>query len=206
MGAFSLQAFLNTLERQDLVLGLFLLGAGLVFLLLGLRVFKAVVMISFGVIGFVLGASLPGPEALQLVCALLGAVGLALASTLRLRVSVAVLAGAWSGVMVMGLLQRFGVDDSLTLVFGIVALVVTVSLSLILYQEVIAYVTSLEGAILFLSGLIVFLSQSRSVWGHIRGLLTDNLVFAPFLMIAGTVTGFYFQLGELRQKHTGVSV
>jgi len=206
MGAFSLQAFLNTLERQDLVLGLFLLGIGLVFLLLGLRVFKALIMISFGVIGFVLGASLPSAEGLRLVCALLAAVGLALASTISLRVSVAVLAGAWSGVLAMGLLLWLGVGEPLTLLFGIAALVLAVALSLIMYQEVIAYVTSLEGALLFLSGLIVFLSQSRPLWGHIRGLLTDNLIFAPFLMLAGTVTGFVFQLGDLRQKQTGMSV
>jgi hypothetical protein len=205
MHGLSLNGFVETLEQQHLVLGFFLFGAGLVFSLMGVRIYRVLVPISFGVVGFVLGASLPVDEALAIVCALVGAVGLGALSTLRPGISVGVLAGICSALAAMGLLLRFDANESVALVVGLAAAAVAISLTIIMFYEVVAYVTSLEGMMLVLAGLVVLFNQSPRVWLHIRAMLLDTLLFAPFLILAGTVAGFYFQLAELRQKRTGIS-
>jgi hypothetical protein len=70
---------------------------------------------------------------------------------------------------------------------------------------VIALVTSLEGTLLFLGGLIILMNQSPVLWCHLRSLFVSNSVFAPFLVVSGTVVGYYTQLGELQKKHSGRS-
>ncbi len=208
MGPFGLPTMIDlvsTMERQELVLGLFLLGVGLVFMLIGVRIFTVLVAVSFGVLGFGLGQMLPVSELLRWVCGFLGAVGLAVASTFVVKLSVAVLAGGWSGYVVALLAARFGLGEQTALILGGLALVAAASLTFVMYAQIIAFVTSLQGALLFLGGLVVILSHSPSFWNYLRGMLIDNPIFGPFLVLAGTVTGFYFQLAEVRRKDTGTS-
>jgi len=78
-------------------------------------------------------------------------------------------------------------------------------MTFIMFQEVIALVTSLEGALLLLAGLVVLASHSPSFWNHIRPMLTENSIFAPFILIAVTFSGFYFQISEFVRKKSGMS-
>ena len=203
MNFISLQEMISALEMQNAILGLFLLGAGLAFLLMGFRIFKVLVAISFAVVGFVLAASLSQSAAGQVAGGLVGAVVLAFVSTLAVKLSVALLTGGWSAVAVMALVCRMGLSGTPALVLGGVSLIVAVSLTFIMFEEIIATVTSFEGTLLFLAGLVVVMSQSPALWRLTRSLLTDNLLFLPFLVLAGTVTGCCFQLAELREKRSG---
>ena len=202
---FNLAVMLDELAGQELILGLFLVGAGLVFLLMGVQLFKAIVAISFGVVGFVAGGLLPVSELAQLGCGLAGAVALAVASVYLVKLPVALLAGGWSALAVLGLISGFQLPDEMLWVFGLVAFAVGASLTTIMFQELVAFVTSLEGALLVLSGAVVFASQNPMSWWHLRSLLIDTPIFAPFLVVAVTVTGFYLQLTQARQKQSGQS-
>jgi len=193
----------HLLERQELVLGAFMVGAGLVFMILGLRIFNVLVAVSFGFAGFVAGRSLPVSELMQWVFGLAGAVGLAIASTFVMKVSVAILAGGWSGCLATAMSGRFGLSEQLALAGGGLALVIVISLTFVMYEQIIAFVTSLEGTLLFLGGGVVLLSHSPSLWNSLRSLLCESVVFLPFLVLAGTTTGFYLQLTDLRQKQSG---
>lgn len=195
----------HTLERNEPVLGVFLIGAGLVFMMLGTRIFNVIVVFSFGFVGYLIGRSMPVSESMQWVCALAGAAGLATASTFAVKLSVAVLAGGWSGYLATALALRLGLADPLALAAGGVALILAVSLVFTMYKQIIAFLTSLEGSLLFLGGGIVLLSHVPSLWNELRSLLIENSLFFPFLVLAGTTTGFYLQLADQRQKQAGAS-
>lgn len=203
---FSLPAMLDELASQDLVLGLFLIGAGLVFMIMGIRMSRILIALSFGVIGFVLAGCLSKIETTQILYGLLGSVILAGLSTLRIKASVAVLTGIWIAFAAYVIGSHLRLTDQTALFFATMVGCVAASLAFILYNETIAFVTSLEGSMLFAGGLIVFFSHSSVVWDHIRSMMTDNPIFLPFMIVAGTVTGFYLQLTELRQKETGMSM
>ena len=206
MGSFTLTSLLDELARQEVVVGLFLMGAGLVFLLMGRQMFQILVAISFGVVGFVLGGLVPIAPDLSLMCCLGGAVLLAGLSMLLTKVAVGALAGGWAGVSTLGMLSSFDLPDEVLYAVCAVAVALAVSLTLIMFQEMIVAVTSFEGAILVLSGGVVFSNQYPMFWRNIRDLLVNTPIFVPFLVIAITVTGFFLQLSQLRQKDSGMSV
>jgi hypothetical protein len=193
-------------ERQDLVLGLFLLAAGLVFMLLGVRIYNVLVSLSLGLVGFVIGISMPVPEPTHWVLGVLMAIGLGLVGTFLVRVGVAVLCGGWAAYALIVVVEGLGAMDTICLVIGGAAMLVAVALTFVMYDQMIALVTSLQGCLLFLGGLAVFISQSQGVWSHFRRMVGENPIFGPFLVLAGTVTGLYFQLTELRQKNTAVGM
>ncbi len=93
MHDLSLQSILESLADQGFLIGLLLAAAGLTCMFLGGRIVKALVAISFGVLGFLLGISLPVVWPLSLALGILCAVGLGLASTYLSRLGVGILAG-----------------------------------------------------------------------------------------------------------------
>ncbi len=202
----NLPSLMEDVARQGLVVGLVLAGAGLVFIMLGSRIFKALICISFGVVGFFIGASMPVSGPAQLGLGMLAAAGLSAASVFFTKFAVAVLAGGWVSVMVQGLVYRLGINEHVSLALTVFAFAGAVSLSFIMYHEIIAFVTSLEGSVLCLGALIIFFSQSSLMWSHFRALLLNNPVFGPFLILVGTVTGFYLQLADQRAKESSASV
>jgi hypothetical protein len=207
MYEISVGTLVENLSNQGMIVGLFLAGAGLAFMLLGIRIFRALVVVSFGVIGFLLGIGLPLSEELaRLGCGLVAATGLAMAAAWAMKPAVAFLAGGWSGFIVMGLMYKVGATDQVAYVLGIFAFIVAISLAYIAFHEIVAFVTSLEGSFLCVGALIVFFSQSPTLWAHLRTMLVNTPTFGAFLILAGTVTGFYLQLADLRNKDMGVSI
>jgi hypothetical protein len=193
----------ETLTTQGMVVGLCMALAGLVFMLMGVRISQALIAASYGFIGFVFGLILPIDGWAQLVIALLCATSLAIASTYVMRCSVAVLSGGWAGFLALQVLARMGLQGEVLLAISVMTCLGVVSLSLIMFEEIIAFVTSLEGALLLLGALMIFFSENPTLWAHVRGLLMTSPFFGPFLIVAGTVTGYYLQVAELRHKHTG---
>jgi hypothetical protein len=202
---FQLPSIVDEVARQELLVGAFLLATGLMFIFMGVRLSRMLVALSFGIIGFVVGASVPGPSESRLACGLIAAIGLGGASLWMVRPGVAVLAGIWGGLTAMIVMSGCGLTGDVAMVVSAVVFAGCASLAFVSFHKVIAMVTSLEGTLLFIGGFIVMLNQSPAVWIHLRGLLVGNPVFAPFLVLAGTVTGFYLQLTELQKKQTGRS-
>jgi hypothetical protein len=202
--SFSLPAMLDELASKDLVLGLFLIAAGLVFMIMGVRMARTLIALSFGVVGFVLAGCLSSNENTQIIYGLVGSAILASLGMFRIKAAVAVLCGSWVGLAMFALAAHFRFSEQNSLLLAATFGCAGASLAFILFNETIAFVTSLEGAMLFVGGLIVFFSHNSLIWGHIRLMMVGNAFFLPFIIVAGTVTGFYLQLTELRQKETGM--
>lgn len=203
--SFSLPIVVDELARQEILVGAFLIGVGLMYILMGLRLSRMLVAMSFGVVGFVLGGSLPAPDEARIAAGFLVALGLAGASLWVTRAAVAVLAGLWGGLATFVLVGKLGLDSQIALVAAGVMFAGAASMAFVAYHEIIALVTSLEGTLLFIGGLIIFMNQHPAFWHHMRSLLVGNSVFAPFLVLAGTVVGYYTQIAELQKKHAGRS-
>ena len=199
------QNVLDRLAAQDVVLGLFLVGAGLIFMLMGVRIARALIALSAAIIGFVLVGATSLPPAWQLIAGVVAAAGLAVLALFLFKVGVAVLAGSWTGTLAGWTLNTFGAGEQTCLLVAVCSFAIAFSLAFIMFEEIIAFVTSLEGTLLVIAGLVVFLSKSPQLYANFRNMLTTTFFFMPFLVLAGTVTGFYFQLGEMRKKAVGRS-
>jgi len=205
MSPISLRTALQNLEGHDLVLGLCLLGAGLVFMILGVRIYKVLVAISFGFVGLAFGCSLPMDMIIQLMVGLVGAAALVLVSSYFVKLAVAILAGGWSALVTMELALHLQANEQVTLVLAALAFAAAVSRTFVLYQEISAAVTSFEGTLLFVGGLVIFLSHYHGVWGYFRARILATPVFMGFILLAGAVIGFYGQVAEMQKKQVGTS-
>jgi hypothetical protein len=205
MVTFNLSTLLDELAGRELVLGFFMIGAGLAFMLLGTRIFKTLVSLSLGVIGFVLGGLIQTTPQMQLIYGLGIALVLAIFGAYFSKAAVSALSGGWAAMIMMSIADGFIHEESLVAVIGVCGFASAVSLVLIMYKECIACLTSFEGAILALCGLVVFISHHGASWIHLRTLLIDTPIFAPFAVVAVTVTGFYLQLASMRQEESGVT-
>jgi len=205
MSITDLHIVLDWLAGLDWLLGLSLMGMGLVCMLIGFRLFSLIAPLSLGIAGFILGAIIPDTILMQLICAV--GLGLLLAglSVFMYKIAVACLAGGWSGLAMILLLNTFRIDERATMFMGCFVFLVIAALAIVMYHELVIYVTSLEGTLLFLSGLVIFVSQNNAVWRQFRDILLEVPVLALFMVICGTVTAFYAQVAELSKKQSGAS-
>lgn len=206
MPLMALSEYLDMMERLDPGLGALLVGAGLVFLVIGGRVFRVLLPISFAAIGFIVCMrALPWDTLPRGLTGAVVGVGLAVMSGFVVRTALTLLAGGWAALTAGTLAGTFGVTETGGWVLAGVAFVVAVSLVFIYYQEVIALVMSFEGTLLFLTGMIALLSRLPSLWSPIRPIFQDAPLFSAFAVLAGTVTGYYLQIAEMQKKKLGTS-
>ena len=205
MTSIDLGGALDVLANQDLLLGVFLAGAGLVFMAIGLRIYRSLVAISFGVLGFVICSLLAGGDAFRLMLGMGGAIILGAVSTHYNKPAVVLLAAAWSGYAAALAAAHFELTTGIQLGIGLVAAGMAVSLALIMNREVTAFVLSFEGSLLVTAGAVVFLNQKPILWASVRDMLLSYPIFAPGVLLAVTVTGFYWQMSELRQRDAGTT-
>jgi hypothetical protein len=195
----------NELQGQETILGIFFIGIGLVFLLLGVRAVELLITASFAFVGFVIGQMLPLEPAGQWIVSGIAVVLLGVSGWFLTKMSVAILGGAWSGFVLASLAVRFGMPEEAALAVGAIGLIAAIALSFIMFEELVALITSFEGTLLIIAGIVVVLTHFPMTWVRIRPVLVEHPIVTPFFILAGTVSGFYFQLTELRQKETGMS-
>jgi len=205
MSPISLRAVLQSLEGQDAILGMCLLGGGLVFMILGAHIFKCLVGISFAFVGMAACSFLPIDIVLRIALGIVAGGALAAASAYFSKMSVAILAGGWTVLLVAMLAAYLQVSDNMMLVLATLSFATAVSFTFVVYEEIIAILMSFEGTLLFLSGMVVFLSHYSRVWGYFRSLMLETPYFMGFVMLSGTVIGFSLQIAELQKKRSGMS-
>ncbi len=206
MVPIDLPSLVEALTTQPLGVGLFLSGSGLAFLLLGHRIFRCLVAVSFGAIGYVMGSSLAVSGPMQIVVGLVGGLALTVLSIFFVRGAVAALTGGWCGLITLQFTSELEVTPLVSFAVAFIFFVSAISLTFIVYEEVVAFITSLEGSLLCVGALVIFFSRSPMMWSHLREMLLTNPFFGAFLVLVGTVTGYFYQLSDLRHKRTGMKV
>lgn len=205
MRSIDLSGILDVLANQDPLLGVFLAGAGLVFMAVGCRVHRSLVAISFGVLGFVVCSLVSGGDVTRLLLGLVGAIVLGAVSTHYTKPALILLSGAWAGYAAALVAAYFDLTLGIQLGIGAVGFGIAVSLAFIMQREVTAFVLSFEGTLLMVGAIVIFLNQKPLLWSHMRNMLVSYPICSLFVLLAGTVTGFYWQVSELRQRDAGTT-
>lgn len=205
MSPISLRAIIQSLEGQDAILGMCLLGTGLVFMILGAHIFKCLVGVTFGFIGILFCSLFPIDVIFQIALGIVVGGILAAISAYFPKISVSVLAGGWTALLMAMLAMYFRVSDNMVLVLAMLSFAAAISFTFVIFEEMIAALMSFEGTLLFLSGLVIFLSHYSKVWGYFRSLMIDTPFFLGFVIVSGTVMGFYLQIAEMQKRRAGMS-
>ncbi len=197
----SLTDWVNYLQTSDKLLCVPLCVGGLALMFFGWRMWKSTVVISYGLIGLAVGATVAGPGENQLFYAI-GAGGLlALLSYYPVNHSLALLGGLIGGGFVMTVLESAGVHGPMLWVMGGLALFSSAAVAFINRQFLVISVTAFIGAVLLMSGLTVLAVHFPTLFGTLRYMSNNSGIVVPFILIVPTVMSCFFQVAEVHKTN-----
>jgi hypothetical protein len=199
----SLTELLGMAERHELAIGFVLAGAGLIYMILGARAARLFTVISYVVLGMVVGSWLPVETVWQWAAGILAAVGLGWFSRSFHQLSVGLLAGAWAGWCVVNATFYVELPGPVAWSLGGAVFAGTISLAYVSLREVTAAVLSFQGAMSLLAGLLILISAHVQLWRYLNVIFVKYPPYLAFLLLAGTMIGFYVQIAEERREEYG---
>ena len=170
----------------------------------GWRLWKAAVVVTFALIGCGIGMRLANEPDNQFLFAAIGAIVLGAASFPPANYSVAVLGGLiGAGIAHVTLLSLSLAAWPLWIAVGL-CFATSAALSYVYLRHVIVIVTSVEGAVLILSGMTAVVADSPRIFAFFRSISVNYWFFLPFLLLVPTVVGCMLQMADVRQRDSGM--
>lgn len=176
---------------------------GMVYLLYGWRIFRILVVISFGLAGMYLGM-LAGQHFgnqqgnMQLWGGVLGMLALSILSMNLMRWGVSVLGAAAGGIVTGGLWYAFGLPEQYIWAGAIIGVVAGGMMSFILLKVSVMLFTSLGGSLIvgvnFLALLHIYQTQVMNPSNNnIQDMFYNKTWFLPMIIILPTIIGMIVQ-------------
>jgi len=199
----TVQDWLNWVWQREPIVGLWLILIGLALMLIGWRIFKLVVVVTFALFGAWLAGQWTANVWINGVLAVLGAVGLGLVSWPLMKYAVAVLGGAAGALVLVWLVAKVTSQTAAILIAAGAGFAALAALSAVMFTHVVIFVTSLQGGLLIATGLAVAARFSSTLFAHVQALAQQNWLFLPLLIVTPTVVGVCLQLADLQRKESG---
>ncbi|MBN2212292.1 MAG: hypothetical protein JW709_12920 [Sedimentisphaerales bacterium] len=204
LGHIPIEDIWTRIQELTWIQAVVLVAFGVIYLVYGWRIFKALVVINFAGLGlaggYVLGSHLGSP----LWGALMGTMIFSVVSYPFMKYSVAVL-GALAGCIIGGALWR-AVSLPEPLVWcgalaGLIAGGFTVFAS---YKISIMLFSSLQGSMFVVAGILALLNDYPAFGESLTSAVYGHVALLPLLLILPTLAGMYFQqrLHKLNEKWT----
>jgi hypothetical protein len=196
------------LAALSLVQAAILLAAGLIFLIYGWQAFRLMIIANGAFLGGLAGAYLAGTyvgKDMALFGLLAGGLLLAVLVVPLIRYVVALaggLAGSYAGYHAWpNLVRAIGHPDLAPhlAVGALIGLVVVGLLCFLTFRLIVMVITSVEGAMLAVSGGLALCLHHAPIAQRLRPALTDNRFLLPMLFTIPSVIGVALQYHALRQ-------
>ncbi len=195
----SLQDWIVLLRESSSAAGFPLIVGGLGLMLFGWRLWKVCVVLSFGLIGALIGARLVGPSDDQMTYAVVCGIFLGLVSYWPGHISIAVLGGVIGAGVAHSYLEMLHMTGG-TLWGGVgAAFVACTAFAVLNRRHVVILVTAFLGAMLLLSGLTSWVMNVPGVLGTFRSMAAWSAIVVPFFVLVPTVMSCFYQIAEVRR-------
>jgi hypothetical protein len=167
---------------------------GIVYLLFGIRIFKALVMLNAAVVGGILAVEIVGVRGeAAIACAMVGSVFAAAIAWPTMKYAVALMGGIFGVLMGASIWHTIDLDPHLVWAGALVGLIGFGLLSFILFRGSVMMYTSLQGSFMLVFGILGLVYK----YGEIAPQVTYHLRLEPFLLPASifipAVIGLIFQ-------------
>ena len=170
---------------------------GAVYLLYGWRIFKALAVISFALLGLYAGRWVGGQFDEVLVGSVVGAVVLAILSIPLMRWAVSILGAVAGGTLTAALWYACELPEQYIWAGGLVGVVAGGMISFIIFKIAVMLFTSLGGGVLIVAGALSLLHQYESIQdppgGSIKELFYSENWFVPVLLLVPAAIGMIMQ-------------
>ncbi|HUT57126.1 MAG TPA: hypothetical protein VNA25_04545 [Phycisphaerae bacterium] len=198
----TVQDYLRDLQYADWLVAILLLGAGLVFLLQGWRIFRIWVIVNAGMLGVLVGdrvgTMLQGPY-MPLWCSIGGGILLALLAWPLMKYAVGLIGALTGGLVGHAAIRYFAAAMNHPGLAGYAwagaiggGVVLALSAFFLLRMGVII-TTSLQGATMIVSGVLSLLLKHEPIREPIIKGLTGNAHLLPVLIGVPALIGLLFQ-------------
>jgi len=184
------------LTSSDAILGIPFCLAGAALVLMGWRMWRLVAFLSFALIGGSLGQMYSGESALNVEYAGAGAALFALASLAVPTLSPTFLGGIVGligGRMALNYIGFFGPSA------GICLAILCIGAAAWAYanrHRVVVTISSLEGAILVISGLTIMIADWPFLYNFFSNMLASSGFMLAFFLLVPTVIGITLQIAD----------
>jgi len=169
---------------------------GVVCLFYGWRVFKILVVISFGLLGLVLGVMVIEKsigEQHQLVGGLIGLVLMSVLSVPLMRWAVSILGAVAGAILASGIWYACELNEEYILAGAIIGIVAGGMISFIVFKIAIMLFSSLGGSGLVVAGVLAILYQYPETTAQVEDLVFTEKWFLPAALVVPTVIGIIVQ-------------
>ena len=170
---------------------------GVVYLMYGWRIFKALTVISFALLGLYAGMWLGGQIDKVFMGGIIGLVSLALLSIPLMRWAVSVLGAVAGGILTAGLWYACKLPEQYIWAGGLVGVVAGGMISFIVFRIAVMLFTSLGGGTLIITGILALLYHYDSIQEtpteNIKQMLYNHNWFMPVLLLVSTAVGIMVQ-------------
>jgi hypothetical protein len=169
---------------------------GMVYLLFGFKIFKALVMLNASVVGAWIGMSLEGGRGeAAIACGLIGAVVAAAIAWPTMKYAVALMGGIFGALLGASIWHTAELDPQLVWAGAMVGLIGFGLLSFILFNGSVMMYTSLQGAFMMVFGILGLVYKYHEIGPKV----TMHLQLEPFLLPASVFVPAV--IGLIYQQH-----
>ena len=175
-----------------------LMAFGIIYLVYGWRIFKALVVINCVILGMAVGIHVGGRLGSSLWGGIIGAILTGMISWPFMKYSVAVLGGL-AGAMLGGAVWRIvGLPEPLIWCGALLGLITCGFLAFSSFKIAIMLFTSLQGSTFVVIGILALLSDYPNLGESLTNVVYNQIFFLPVLLIVPTISGVLFQRWLLR--------
>ncbi len=193
LGRIPIEEIWTRIQELTWIQAAVLIAFGIIYLVYGWRIFKALVVINLGGLGlaggYVLGNRLGSP----LWGAILGTMVFSLVSFPFMKYSVAVLGGLAGGVIGGAFWRAVGLPEPLVWCGALVGLIAGGFLVFASYKTSIMLFSSLQGSMFVVAGILALLNDYPSIGDSLTVAVYGHVSLLPLLLIVPTLLGMYFQ-------------
>lgn len=198
---FRVQTVLDSLWGQVTTLSwlqaVIAISFGVVYLLYGWRIFKAVVVICFGLVGLFAGIKIGSRFNSEILGGIIGLFLLAGASIPLMRWAVSLLGAIAGGIITGGLWYAFELPERYMPAGALIGIIAGGMISFIVFKIAVMLFTSFGGGILIITGLLALVYRYEIIQdpptATVRTMLYNNHWFLPALLLAPTLIGIIVQ-------------
>ena len=191
-----LEKFWEQVTSLGLLEALMFVSFGSVCLFYGWRVFKILVVISFGLLGLVIGImaanKIGGPDS-QLLGGLVGMGVLAVLSVPLMRWAVCLLGAAAGGILTAGIWYGCGLNLTYIWAGALIGMITGGMISFIIFKVAVILFSSMGGSALIVVGVLALLYLQPQMSEQIRELVFTRRWFLPVALSVLTMLGVILQ-------------
>lgn len=203
MFVFSFDNVFAMMRSLDASIGVIMIAAGLALIFVGNRVYKPAVALTYGLAGYLIAVQYFQSDPNRVVISLGAAL---VAATIAFYVSkhaFAAMSGIAGAFLVMNFMMDLRVPVAAAWILGAAVFISLSAMTYVYWMQIVALVTSLEGAFLIIGSISTIGAISPSLLRNFQQLNRHTWFFLPFAITVPTLIGFFLQTAVMQKRASG---